>query len=1144
MRSTLAAALAWSICIVAAFIDSNVNSTSLAFSEYSLLGANLPEGTCNGDTPCANAACCSTGGICGYSLAECGKGNCTSNCDAKAQCGPYAEEGSQRCPLNVCCSKFGWCGSTSEFCDSGCQKGYGSCGNVKRPKCSSNNGYFKRQIGYYESWANFRGCQKVSPNDLDLTGYTHINFAFALFDEVLETGAFGSKTMSFKIAPMGSHSEELYSEFTALKNGRQGLQTWISIGGWAFSDPGPTRYAWTNMVQGRSTRANFIDNLIRFMETYGFDGVDLDWEYPQAADRDGHYTDTENYVALVREMRHAFGSRFGISVTLPASYWYLQHFDVYSMERYVDWFNLMSYDMHGVWDKYSRNIGPYIAPHTNITEIDLGLDLLWRAGIDPHKVVMGLGLYGRSFKLADTSCNVPNGICEFIYENGVGADPGGCSDASGILNLAGINDIIETGDLRKHLVFDKKAAVKWMTFNTDQWVSFDDAETLELKRSFAMSRCLGGTMVWAMDQVDQEKDSEIAQPVTLNNDQRRVQEYLDRNYAAQSACFMSECGEKCPSGTNAIIEMSGSQSQVGTSLNECGKSPGRILCCSDGTTLGTCQWRGYSGLGMPCFSGCQIQETELIQSTRYRISKSSWEYDCAGNTYASYCCSGFSAPPGGFNSEVDSSQDNEEDDNDPIMANFGDQAKALAEAGAEQVGLDVAAKALCSLIVTGIEALLDEAELAVPILGEIAIGVETVAEVFANRYLIKLCSELIEKEGKAAIKAIENKLEPKRVTRKPSKTRPPKSSHTSAKTRTEDRCDNKRADNPNCKRRKKSVRTTTAISDELQGRTTRTITLDCGKYPQPCWHYSSVIRANPEYGHLTCIYGPVPNQKRRAVEDWYVEHDPNLVDTDIACQADEWPPAKYIQINDGSQYLEGYGNRILKDEKQFIRLLSGSQNTAAGQKFIRCPKAARSEDVQTEISLEAPKHGGNLYTEWTKVKAVFTREIHSVSFEHNADPGDGDDGLTINECAKLKGVGDKTNYPGFALLNRDPWFDTHQGEVKYQKLYEKTTDKRKRDFLLSPDEIVVVGSNSSRRPTAEELRNDFGLIRCEGDCGNEVAELEHVEHNLKVLRPSSLMPVPAVASATSISVSATHGVTAKGRISNFDSTHFPQQTQA
>ena len=47
--------------------------------------------------------------------------------------------------------------------------------------------------------------------------------------------------------------------------------------------------------------------------------------------------------------------------------------------------------VHGVWDAESKNIGPYIAPHTNITEIDLGLDLLWRAGITPAKVVLGQG---------------------------------------------------------------------------------------------------------------------------------------------------------------------------------------------------------------------------------------------------------------------------------------------------------------------------------------------------------------------------------------------------------------------------------------------------------------------------------------------------------------------------------------------------------------------------------------------------------------------------------------------------------------------------------------------------------------------------------------------------------------------------------
>lgn len=49
---------------------------------------------------------------------------------------------------------------------------------------------------------------------------------------------------------------------------------------------------------------------------YKFQGADLDWEYPTAPERGGRATDPENYVALVREMREAFGSEYGISLVL------------------------------------------------------------------------------------------------------------------------------------------------------------------------------------------------------------------------------------------------------------------------------------------------------------------------------------------------------------------------------------------------------------------------------------------------------------------------------------------------------------------------------------------------------------------------------------------------------------------------------------------------------------------------------------------------------------------------------------------------------------------------------------------------------------------------------------------------------------
>ena len=124
---------------------------------------------------------------------------------------------------------------------------------------------------------------------------------------------------------------------------------------------------------------------MQFMKTYGFDGVDIDWEYPAADDRGGVTADSQNYVSLVSDIKAAFGSQYGLSVTIPTSYWYLQHFLLTQMESHVDWFNLMAYDLHGTWDSTDQFAGPYINPHTNLTEIDASLDLLWRAGVDPSK---------------------------------------------------------------------------------------------------------------------------------------------------------------------------------------------------------------------------------------------------------------------------------------------------------------------------------------------------------------------------------------------------------------------------------------------------------------------------------------------------------------------------------------------------------------------------------------------------------------------------------------------------------------------------------------------------------------------------------------------------------------------------------------
>lgn len=96
------------------------------------------------------------------------------------------------------------------------------------------------------------------------------------------------------------------------------------------------------MVSSSTSRAAFIKSAVSFMKTYAFDGIDIDWEYPAATDRDGVAADTANFVAFLEELRAACGSTYTISATLPSSYWYMQGFDLAGMEQYLDYFNIMS----------------------------------------------------------------------------------------------------------------------------------------------------------------------------------------------------------------------------------------------------------------------------------------------------------------------------------------------------------------------------------------------------------------------------------------------------------------------------------------------------------------------------------------------------------------------------------------------------------------------------------------------------------------------------------------------------------------------------------------------------------------------------------------------------------------------------------
>ena len=124
----------------------------------------------------------------------------------------------------------------------------------------------------------------------------------------------------------------------------------VAIGGWNFNDK-PTEHYFSNMVNNHANRQTFISSVVAYLTKYGLDGIDIDWEYPAAIDRGGIPSDTDAFVLLLSDMRDAFNTvnpGWEITCTLPSSYWYLQNFNLPSMEKFVSWFNFMTYDLHGM----------------------------------------------------------------------------------------------------------------------------------------------------------------------------------------------------------------------------------------------------------------------------------------------------------------------------------------------------------------------------------------------------------------------------------------------------------------------------------------------------------------------------------------------------------------------------------------------------------------------------------------------------------------------------------------------------------------------------------------------------------------------------------------------------------------------------
>mgnify|MGYP002379115591 CR=1 FL=1 len=113
---------------------------------------------------------------------------------------------------------------------------------------------------------------------------------------------------------------------------------------------------------------------------------------------------------------------------------------------------------------------------------------LYVDGVKSDKLTFGLGYYGRSFTLENPSCTEIG--CKF---SGPGKE-GRCTKSAGTLAWFEIDEIIANNQQYKPKL-DSGSMSKILTWNKDQWVAYDDEETLALRRQYARKHCLKGKLL-------------------------------------------------------------------------------------------------------------------------------------------------------------------------------------------------------------------------------------------------------------------------------------------------------------------------------------------------------------------------------------------------------------------------------------------------------------------------------------------------------------------------------------------------------------------------------------------------------------------------------------------------------------------------
>ncbi|MBE9610033.1 glycoside hydrolase family 18 protein [Chitinilyticum piscinae] len=285
-----------------------------------------------------------------------------------------------------------------------------------------------------------------------------------------------------------AHREAICRALPALKTRNPGLQTLLSIGGWSadgFSDAALTA----------ASRARFARSAVEFMHARGFDGIDMDWEYPSndMASIKARPEDRQNFTLMLRELRReltALAAReqrnapYLLTAAVGVEQFYLDGVEMAAVAAELDLVNMMTYDLYNGWAVKAGHHSPLYASRRDPQGWSAtdGIELFVRAGVPVEKMVLGGAFYGR-------------GLHGVANVDGGHGQPGTPKSNTSHSYTSIVNELIPSGRYTRY--WDADAKAPWL-FDGEHYISYDDPESLAWKCRYARARGLAGVFFWEL----------------------------------------------------------------------------------------------------------------------------------------------------------------------------------------------------------------------------------------------------------------------------------------------------------------------------------------------------------------------------------------------------------------------------------------------------------------------------------------------------------------------------------------------------------------------------------------------------------------------------------------------------------------------